>query len=139
MISRITLPSNSVKEEYTQTEFVADFTSVTIPGHFFIVTAHNPFGRKATDAENSKMSGILLERIKNSGWKHFSVIGKCADHAEAGYGLACTRAEAISLGKIFRQDAIYEVQNNQVLLVDCKGNEDDQCIGLWSELQAHTS
>jgi hypothetical protein len=64
------------------------------------------------------------------------VTGQCEDHAEAGYGVVCTRTEAIMLGETFNQDAIYEVENDDVLLVDCKGVEGDDSIGAWSALQA---
>jgi hypothetical protein len=47
--------------------------------------------------------------------------------------------EAITLGKQFRQDALYEICEDQVALVDCKVIEADEMVGKWSELQAPTS
>ncbi len=128
-----------MKEEYSQTQFVTGLNEGTTPEHFFIVTGHNPFGGKATEAKNSEMNGHLLQKIRNSGWHHFPVTGQCEDHAEAGYGVVCTRTEAVMLGEAFRQDAIYEVLDDQVILVDCKGKDDDETIGRWSELQAPNS
>jgi hypothetical protein len=130
-----------MKEEYHQTQFVTELTEGAIPEHFFIVTGHNPFGGRATESENSEINDVLLAQIRNSGWHHFPVTGQCQDHAEAGYGVICTRAEAIMLGEEFRQDAIYEVRDDEVILVACKegegkGKEEDQTIGRWSELRA---
>jgi len=51
----------------------------------------------------------------------------------------CSRVEAITLGKEFRQDAIYKICDDQVVLVDCKEIESDEMVGKWSELQAPTS
>ena len=125
-----------MKEEYRQTQFVTELGDQALLEKFYIVTAHNPFGGRATTAENEENNGRLAQQIRNSGWHHFPVTGQCEDHAEAGYGVVCTRTEAIMLGETFNQDAIYEVENDDVLLVDCKGVEGDDSIGAWSALQA---
>jgi len=127
-----------MKEEYRQTQFVTELAERSLPEKFYIVTAHNPFGGLATAAENEENNERLLQQIRNSGWDHFPVTGQCDDHAEAGFGVVCSRTEAIMLGETFRQDAIYEVEADDVRLVDCKGKEGDDSIGSWSALQAHT-
>ncbi|MEN8865444.1 MAG: DUF3293 domain-containing protein [Akkermansiaceae bacterium] len=128
-----------MKEEYHQTQFVTTLDSAGTPDHFFIITAHNPCGEVAPDQQNTKNNALLLEGIHDSGWKSFPVTGQCEDHAEAGFGVTCTRTEAIALGKTFRQDAIYEIFNDEVILVDCKEIEADETIGHWSKLQAPIS
>ena len=127
-----------MKDEYRQTKFVTELADQALPEKFYIITAHNPFGGKATAAENEENNGRLLQQIRNSGWTHFPVTGQCEDHAEAGFGVACSRTEAIMLGETFRQDAIYEVENDEVRLIDCKGIEGDDSVGAWSALQATT-
>lgn len=128
-----------MKEEYTQTQFTTVLSDQPLPELFYIITDHNPLGRTASDEENQKMSGILLEKISSSAWTNFPVTGQCEDHAEAGFGIACTRSEAIALGREFQQDAIYEVRDDLVILVDCKEQEEDLSIGQWSKLQVPTS
>jgi hypothetical protein len=128
-----------MKEEYTQTQFATVLGDQSLPEMFYIITAHNPFGSIASDAENQKMNGILLEKVSSSGWANFPVTGQCEDHAEAGVGIACSRSEALALGRQFQQDAIYEVCDNLVILVDCKEQEKDASIGQWSKLQVATS
>ena len=43
------------------------------------------------------------------------------------------------LGQEFQQDAIYEVRDDQVILADCKEEEEDIFIGRWSDLLASSS
>jgi len=128
-----------MKEEYHQTQFVTELADKALPDTFYIITAHNPFGGRATAAENEENNARLLQQARNSGWTHFPVTGQCEDHAEAGFGVACSRTEAIMLGESFNQDAIYEVEDDEVRLVDCKGLEADAPIGTWSALQAPAS
>lgn len=128
-----------MKEEYTQTQFTIGLVESPIPLHFFIVTGHNPFGRVAPDEENGEMNEILRQQLANAGWMFFGVTGHCEDHAEDGYGIVCSREDAILLGQEFQQDAIYEVLDDQVLLVDCKEEEEDVYVGRWSELLAPRS
>lgn len=128
-----------MKEEYTKTQFVLGLANTTVPAHFFIVTGHNPFGRVASDEENVEMNEVLRQQIQHAGWSHFKVTGQCEDHAETGYGIVCSREEAILLGQEFQQDAIYEVRDDKVILADCKEEEEDVCIGRWSDLLSSPS
>ena len=128
-----------MKEEYLQTQFVTELGDQTLPDQFYIITAHNPFGGRATASENEENNARLLQQIRGSGWRHFPVTGQCADHAEAGFGVVCSRTEALMLGETFQQDAIYEVEDDEVRLVDCKGEEGDDLVGSWSTLQVSAS
>ena len=124
-----------MNEEYHQTHFIAELEREISPDHSFIIIAHNPSGEITPDEKNT----LLLEAIQTSKWGYLPVTGKCEDHAEAGFGVRCSRVEAITLGKQFRQDALYEICEDQVVLVDCKEIETDEMVGKWSELQAPTS
>ena len=128
-----------MKEEYTTTRFVLGDEATEIPVHFFIVTGHNPFGREVGDEENREMNEVLRQQIEHENWSHFEVTGRCADHAEAGFGVVCPRENALLLGQEFQQDAIYEVLDDQVLLVDCQEEEEAIPVGRWSELLLSSS
>ena len=128
-----------MKEEYHQTHFVTELERAISPNHSFIIIAHNPSGEVTPDETNDENNTLLLEAIQASKWGYFPVTGQCKDHAEAGFGVRCSRVEAITLGKQFRQDALYEICEDQVVLVDCKEIEADEMVGKWSELQAPTS
>ncbi len=128
-----------MKEEYHQTQFVTELERVSPPDHFYIITAHNPSGEVTPDEKNDENNTLLLEALQASKWSYFPVTGQCEDHAEAGFGVRCSRVEAITLGKQFRQDALYKICDDQVVLVDCREIEADEMVGKWSELQAPTS
>ncbi|MEO1831102.1 MAG: DUF3293 domain-containing protein [Akkermansiaceae bacterium] len=128
-----------MKEEYHQTQFVTQLERVSSPDHFYIITAHNPSGEVTPDETNDENNTLFLEALQASKWSYFPVTGQCEDHAEAGFGVRCSGVEAITLGKQFRQDALYEICDDQVVLVDCKEIEADEMVGKWSELQAPTS
>lgn len=128
-----------MNEEYHQTHFIAELEREISPDHSFIIIAHNPSGEITPDETNDENNTLLLEAIQTSKWGYLPVTGKCEDHAEAGFGVRCSRVEAITLGKQFRQDALYEICEDQVVLVDCKEIEADEMVGKWSELLAPTS
>ena len=123
-----------MKEEYTTTRFVLGSADPRIPDHFFIVTGFNPFGHVVSNEENVQMNDVLRQQIEHEDWYFFKVTGQCEDHAEDGFGIECPREEAILLGQEFQQDAIYEVRDDKVILVDCKEEEEDVLVGRWSEL-----
>jgi hypothetical protein len=128
-----------MKEDYHQTQFVTRLEGASSPDHFFIITAHNPVGKVTSDETNDENNTLLLEAIKASKLNSFPVTSQCENHAETGYGIKCSRAEAIALGKQFRQEAIYGICNDQVVLVDCQEIGADEMVGKWSELLAPTS
>ncbi len=123
-----------MKEEYTITRFLLGREGTVVPDHFFIVTGHNPFGQTVSREENIRVNEILCREIEHESWPYFAVTGRCADHAEDGFGIVCSRDEAVMLGRKFRQEAIYEVRNDQVLLVDCRNEEEDVFVGCWTDL-----
>ncbi len=123
-----------MKEEYHTTRFKTPPLTRGIPQSFFIITAWNPLGQRAGDEDNQKANASLEARLKDCQLSRFPVTGFCQDHSEDGFGITCSRDEAIALGKEFRQDAIYQISNNQVILVDCKEQEADELVGEWSQL-----
>ena len=66
----------------------------------------------------------------------FPVTGGSADfvHAEPGFGIALnTRAEAVALGRRWRQEAVFWVEDGEVELVPC-GDGKTSVVGAWSDL-----
>lgn len=54
-----------MNEEYTTTRFVLSNEGTEIPGHFFIVTEHNPFSPVVSDEKNAQMNEILRQQIEH--------------------------------------------------------------------------
>ena len=56
-----------MKDEYLQTRFVTELADQSLPEKFYIVTAHNPFGGRATDTENEE-NNVRITRKRDSEW-----------------------------------------------------------------------
>ncbi|MFK5923388.1 MAG: DUF3293 domain-containing protein [Verrucomicrobiota bacterium] len=124
-----------MKDEYQQVRFHCE--QKELPAAFFVVTAHNPEGNTVDDIANQMANEQLRAELESLNFKNFHVTGGNSDfsHAEPGYGIVCTREEALRLARKFRQDAIFEVREGKVFLVSAKDpTELIKKIGLWVEL-----
>lgn len=98
---------------------------------FSIVTAWNPNGTHATAAENQNADRELEATIRALGESPIRITGmnKEDTHRELGWTILDNEA-AIGLGKQFRQEAIYRVSQNRLLLIHLpSGAEED--LGDW--------
>ena len=124
-----------LKSEYKRVRFKCDFPKA--PEHFFIITAYNPDGITAGNSANEQADQLLQSEITQLGCEQFPVIGGSPDfaHSESGYGLSCSRGEALSLARQFHQEALFEVKHNKVILISALVDPiPDEEIGKWSEL-----
>ncbi|MCP5143202.1 MAG: DUF3293 domain-containing protein [Gammaproteobacteria bacterium] len=89
-----------------------------LPAHFWIVTAFNPDGVTVTPETNLGHDARLRARVVADGWLHFRVTGLSPDekHAEPGWGIDCPRVAAFALGAEFNQQAIFEVDGDELEL-----------------------
>src|SRR5207249_7095173 len=104
------------------------------PLRFAIVTANNPDGNTQSRAANEAADAALLHAIVRAGLIHFRVTGGSADfsHAEPGFGIALDDpSRAVSLGREFRQEAIFWIEGDTVYLHSC-AREKASLIGAWS-------
>lgn len=127
--------SEELKPEYRNPRFRCSQES--LPEEFRIVSAYNPDGKDTEEAANKIADEALLKLLSDRGYPHFRVIGGNSDftHAEPGYGIVCSQAEALGLAREFRQDAIFEVIGGRVLLLSAKStNSKPELIGKWIDL-----
>ena len=128
------MPSE-LKAEYSKVRFRCD--QLKVPRHFFIITAHNPDGITVSASENREADQSFQKEITRLGFENFPVTGGSPDftHSEPGYGILCSREEALSLARQFRQDALFEVIDGIVVLTSALDDPGpDEEIGSWSEL-----
>jgi len=124
-----------LKPEYRHVRFQCNESD--LPAIFQIVTACNPDGQTVDADSNRRADALLAARIEEAGWRHFRVTGGSPDfsHTEPGYGIACSRDEALDLARSFGQDATFEVRNGRVYLISAKGTgAESEVVGEWSEL-----
>ena len=100
-----------------------------LPQNFLIITAYNPKGLNAPMSRNLHQDATLKSVLVNRGLSPIRVIGQSPDqsHQEPGWAVALDLDAGLEIARIFRQLAIYEVQENQLRLHDCNG---DQVIDL---------
>ena len=127
--------NRTLKPEYREVRFRCSESNP--PRHFYIITAHNPDGVAVAEDANTRADVALREEIGLFGFPSFSVIGGSPDfsHAEPGYGIQCSREEALGLARQFRQDAVFEIREGNVILISALTSaEPDEFVGLWRDL-----
>ena len=119
-----------MKAEYQDTVFTI---SSHLAAKFVIITAYNPFGQLAPPARNQHQDQTLRAVLEGRGFNPIRVIGMSPDRAyqEPSWSIECSEVEAIELGKYFKQEAIYVVEEDRLTLVSCQTTERVD-LGSWS-------
>jgi hypothetical protein len=91
-----------------------------LPPTFAIITAHNPDGLTQSDPANQDADEALRLLITATGLPHFRITGMSRDevHQEPGWGIACSKNVAIAWGKQCKQQAIFWVEQGELILID---------------------
>ena len=108
-----------------------------LPERFSIVTACNPHGRTHPEAENALRTETLRQHLVDENLDHFSVTGYDlqSPHAEPGFGIVCEPSVALALGRVWEQEAIFNVHQGEVSLVPCfDPRAEIISIGRWEDL-----
>jgi len=93
----------------------------------YVVTAWNPGDERPTDEANHAANARLRRLLEESGATHiFDAAGHdpdpAVDYCEAGFAAAgVSQAQAVELGRQFRQDAIFEITAAGHRVVPCVG------------------
>jgi hypothetical protein len=108
-------PSGGVSEPFP------DPTGRTI----HIITAYNPNGRDRSHAVNVKAHGRLLATLREQGLEYWDASGGDASgtHVEQGVAIiGISEAEALALGRKFKQEAVYAWARQTWGVIGCDGN-----------------
>lgn len=102
---------------------------------FGVVTAYNPDGVTVSGAENERALAGLRAELVARGFPFFEVTGGPADfsHAEPGFGIQATLEECLALGRRWRQEAVFWVEEGTVTLISCT-DDIQHMIGEWADL-----
>lgn len=122
--------------EYKHTVFLATRPPEGFPIRFGIVTACNPHGIVTDETRNTAALQELRKQLEKADKSFFSIIGCSPDlaHREPGYGFASqTAEEALVLGRIFKQEAIFWVEDGIVHLLPCRDGV-RSILGKWNPL-----
>ncbi len=109
---------------YFKTRFRVEQLPSSWPESFVIVTAYATTSEQWSDAENKRGDEALTQRLAEQGGWGLGVIGydPVTGHAELGWALEVDLETGIGLGREFRQDAIYRVEGDRLVVVLCGEN-----------------
>ena len=117
---------------YLDTVFDVE-THHPLPQEFVIITAYNPRGRAAPPTRNHHQDQTLRAVLEGRGVTPFRVIGRSVDgsHQEPGWGSPLDIQTGLEIGRMFKQEAIYHVHDDELTLHSCTHEETEQ-MGNWS-------
>lgn len=104
-----------------------------LPQEFVIITAYNPRGRTAPPSRNRHQDQTLRAVLEGRGITPFRVTGRSVDgsHQEPGWGAALDTQTGLEIGRMFKQEAIYGVREDELTLYSCT-REEHEHLGSWS-------
>ena len=96
-----------------------------LPHRFAIITAYATTGELWTDEENQRADRRLQKRFERAGMAHTRITGysPASGHAEPGWAVAMDFEDACSLGRQFKQDAIYWVDDDRLYVSYCDARQ----------------
>lgn len=124
----------SLPPEYKSTVFLMDESTALRSGSFAIVTAWNPEGITVSSEINEIADAVLHRELEKLGLTPFRVTGCSPDlsHREPGWAAVLSKLEAIALGRRHRQLGIWQVVDDELILVDCATGEESR-VATFSE------
>jgi hypothetical protein len=127
--------SENLNEAFSQAVF--EFIPDGKPTDFWVITAWNPNGDNLEASANQELDRSLHQRLVSLGRRPFRVIGMNRDrtHVEPGWGFPTTEAEAIALGKVFQQLAVFHFTPDGIDLVDCQSASRQPLTSPWERIR----
>jgi hypothetical protein len=118
---------------YLKTRFLADTPHDGLPESFAVITACNPDGIPISEEENAVRTESFRIQLLEHGLHFFPVTGFDPDspHREQGFGVVCEAATAMAFGRQWEQEAIYRVEQGEVILVSCGEPPEEIPLGSW--------
>ncbi|MCB5228228.1 DUF3293 domain-containing protein [Alishewanella sp. 16-MA] len=98
---------------------------------FAIVSAQNPAGVNAPAVYNRLLDKQLQAQLQQTGLAYRSVIGSAPDRSfeERSWMVLCDKVQAIALGRLFTQNAIFWVDKNELYLVPVLMQQPEEHLG----------
>lgn len=116
------MTDNAFHPAYFETVFTGALAAGELPAAFAIITAYAPTGQIWSDEQNRLADGRL--KIRLAQWPCWRITGQTPDgsHAEPGWAVECDQATALVIGREFKQDAIYWVSQDDLVILDSSGH-----------------
>ncbi|WP_017443612.1 DUF3293 domain-containing protein [Gayadomonas joobiniege] len=100
-----------------------------------IITAYNPRGELLSNGHNRMLDKTLLKDIDSLNVPYRRIVGCDPNrtHSEPSWLVAMDKSAAIELGNRYQQNAIYWVEANQLYLTPCQMQQQEICLGSFSQ------
>ena len=123
---------HTMNPHYSTTVFRAETPVHGWPSAFAIITACDPNGVTTDEVSNRAHDGRLASLLRERSLRHWRATGGSPDfsHAEPGYAVETSFQDALQIGRLFEQEAIFWIENDELILVDCR-TEATHRLGSW--------
>lgn len=117
-----------LRDLFKQAVFRGEPLPADWPADFAIITAYDPEGRAASQADNVAADDRLKGELQAAGFRLHRLTGGSEDgvHLEPGWGVTVGLPGAVEFGRRYRQVAVFFVRAGALTLVDCEdGSAED--------------
>lgn len=112
-----------------------------LPSSFVVITAYNPYGKRSSPmSRNLHQDATLKSVLLGRGFQPIRVVGMSPDgvHREPGWAVPLLETDALELGRVFKQEAIYCIRQGELYLTSCahprRGQDREEYhLGTWAE------
>ena len=113
----------------------------SLPHTFVVITAYNPNGKRSSpESRNRHQDATLKSVLLGRGLSPVRVTGMSPDqvHQEPGWAVELSEHDALELGRVFKQEAIYIIRDGQIYLTSCahprRGQiREEHHMGKWAD------
>ncbi len=102
---------------------------------FAILTAFNPRGETAPAARNRVLDRCFQQQVEEEGILYREIWGCSPDYlyCEKSWALMLEQSQAVAWAERYQQNAIFYVEQDELLLVPCLLEEQTRSLGRFSE------
>ncbi|NRA60226.1 MAG: DUF3293 domain-containing protein [Psychrobium sp.] len=107
-------------------ESVFKFNDINVTdGEFCVITGCNPLGKLLTASKNYCLNRELAHDLRQLNLSFSPLIAgnKTFSHVENSFKVSCDKAQAVALGRKWRQNAIYWIKDDLLYLLPCCIND----------------
>lgn len=129
------LENQGFPREYFETRFRTDGSVSSWPVSFVIITAWQTTGSRWLMSVNQQSDRRMLDWLRGSGRRPVRLTGysPVTGHAEPGWAVDLPLLAGLRLGQAFRQDAVYWVDADELVVVRCENPWRQQRVGSFRE------
>ena len=127
----------ALPQEYRSTVFLLEGAPAPLPSSFSIITAWNPMDEDTPAGENEEKDADLRRELDLRSLPYFRATGCSPDlrHREPGWAVVASPEDALVLGRKFRQRAIWRIEQDNLIIVDCADGSTEAIASFSSRLR----